>query len=138
MIYSSKTSGLFHDSDLGGELPTDALEISPELHAELLNGQSEFLRISFDTVPPSLVERPPMSAEQLAVIERAWRDGQLAKTDGVVARHRDEQESGLATTLTAEQYTALQVYRRELREWPELTKFPYQEFRPVQPSWIIG
>ena len=33
-------------------------------------------------------------------------------TDGVVTRHRDEVEEGGATTLTAEQYTELQAYRR--------------------------
>ncbi|APC18533.1 phage tail protein [Pseudomonas frederiksbergensis] len=137
MIFSSKTTGLFHDADLGGELPADAFEISPELHAKLLSGQSELIMINFDTEPPSLIARPPMSAEHLADIERAWRDGQLATTDSVVARHRDELESGPTTTLTAEQYAALQVYRRELRDWPQSPDFPSQELRPAQPTWLI-
>lgn len=136
MIYSSKTTGLFHDSDLGGELPADAIEISTDLHTTLLNSQSELIKINFDTEPPSLMERPPMSAEQLAEIERAWRDGQLAKTDGVVARHRDELEGNSATTLTPEQYSDLQVYRRELRDWPEGAEFPLAEHRPAPPLWL--
>ncbi|APC15108.1 phage tail protein [Pseudomonas frederiksbergensis] len=136
MIYSSKTTGLFHDSDLGGELPADALEISRELHAELLSGQSELIKINFDTEPPSLIARPPMSAEHLADIERAWRNGQLATTDGVVARHRDELEGGPSTTLTAAQYTALQVYRRELRDWPQGAEFPLADHRPAAPPWL--
>lgn len=136
MIFSSKTTGLFYDSDLGGEIPADAIEIAPELHATLMNGQTELIMISFDTQPPSLVERPPKSIEQLADIERAWRDGQLASTDGVVARHRDELEGGPATTLTAAQYTALQVYRRELRDWPQGAEFPLAEHRPIAPPWL--
>lgn len=136
MIFSSKTSRSFHDSELGGEIPADAIELAPELHAELMNGQTELIMINFDTEPPSLIERPPMSAEQLADIERAWRDGQLARTDGVVARHRDELESGPATTLTAEQYTALQVYRRELRDWPQGAEFPLVDHRPIAPPWL--
>ncbi|RON56959.1 phage tail assembly chaperone [Pseudomonas frederiksbergensis] len=138
MIYSSKTTGFFHDSDLGGELPADAFEISPELHAELLNGQSQLIKINFDTVPPSLIERPPMPPEQLADFERAWRDGQLAKTDGIVARQRDELEDGGATTLTAEQYAELQVYRRKLRDWPQEAEFPLVDHRPVAPAWLSG
>lgn len=138
MIYSSKTTGFFHDSDLGGELPADAFEISPELHAELMNGQSQLIKINFDTEPPSLIERPPMAPAQLAELERAWRDGQLAKTDGIVARQRDELEGGGVTTLTTEQYAELQVYRRELRDWPQGAAFPLAEHRPVAPNWLSG
>jgi hypothetical protein len=138
MIYSSKTTGLFHDSDLSGELPADAIEISHELHSELLNGQSQLIKINFETEPPSLMERPPMSPEQLADIERAWRDVQLAKTDGLVARQRDELDAGEATTLTAEQYAELQVYRRELRDWPQSAEFPMEAGRPVTPPWLSG
>ncbi|PNB74898.1 phage tail protein [Pseudomonas sp. GW456-E7] len=138
MIYSSKTTGLFHDSDVSSELPADAIEISHELHSELLNGQSQLNKINFDTEPPSLIERPPMSPEQLADIERAWRDVQLAKTDGLVARQRDELDAGEATTLTAEQYAELQVYRRELRDWPQEPEFPLTDHRPLAPSWLSG
>jgi hypothetical protein len=138
MIFSSKTTGLFHDSDIGGELPEDAIEISPELHAELLSGQSDLIRISFDTDPPSLVTRPPMSADQLAEIERTWRDSQLASTDGMVARHRDELEGGGTPTLTPERYTELQAYRQKLRNWPEAGEFPLSEHRPSPPEWLAN
>jgi hypothetical protein len=136
MIYCSKETGLFHDSDLGDDLPSDAIEISRELHAELLNGQSQFLRISFDTYPPALIERPPLQAEQLAELERVWRNAQLLKTDGVVARQRDELEAGGATTFTAERYAELQAYRQELRTWPQGALFPTLEHRPVAPDWL--
>ncbi|MBD0683310.1 MULTISPECIES: phage tail assembly chaperone [unclassified Pseudomonas] len=136
MIYSSKATRLFYDISLGGELPADAIEISVELHQELLNGQMANKTINFDTEPPSLMERPPVPTEQLSEIERGWRAAQLSATDGVVARHRDESESGMSTTLTADQYVALQVYRRQLRDWPQAGQFPMAEHRPVAPLWL--
>lgn len=137
MIYSSKTTGLFHDPDLD-TLPDDAIEISPELHAYLVENQSAIHRINFDTAPPSLIERPPMPYEQLADIERTWREGQLMTSDGFVARHRDELESAGPTSLSAEQYSQLQLYRRQLRDWPQSPDFPNQALRPTQPVWLIA
>jgi len=135
MLFSSKTTGLFHDPDLG-PLPNDAIEISQELHAYLMAGQSATTTIDFDAVPPSLVDRPPMTSEQLADIERSWRDGQLVITDSVVARHRDELESGASTSLTIAQYSELQVYRRALRDWPQGAEFPLEDHRPAMPAWL--
>ena len=135
MIYSSKATGLFHDPDLGS-LPDDAIEISPELHAYLVDNQSATHRINFDTDPPSLIERPPMPYEQLADIERIWREGQLMTTDGFVARHRDELESRVPTSLTTEQYSQLQLYRRQLRDWPQSLDFPQTDHRPLAPPWL--
>lgn len=135
MFFSSKTTGSFHDPDLG-PLPDDAIEISPELHAQLMEGQSAAIKINFDTDPPTLTDRPPLSSEQLAEIEREWRDGLLAKTDSVVARHRDEVESNASTTLTLAQYSGLQVYRTELRAWPQAAEFPQTKHRPAVPLWL--
>ena len=61
---------------------------------------------------------------------------ELSLSDGVVSRHRDEVESGLSTTLTAEQYTALQAYRRQLRDWPQGAEFPLVDHRPIAPPWL--
>lgn len=135
MFFSSKTTGSFHDPDLG-PLPDDSIEISPELHESLMRSQSATLKINFDTDPPSLIERPPMSYEQLADIERTWREGQLMTTDGFVARHRDELESAGPTSLTAEHYSQLQIYRRQLRDWPQSLDFPKTNHRPIAPPWL--
>ena len=135
MLFSSKTTESFHDPDLG-PLPDDAIEISPELHAHLMGSQSATIKINFDSDPPSLVDRPPMSSEQLADIERSWRNGQLAATDSVVSRHRDEMESGASATLLSEQYNELQAFRRQLRDWPQGTEFPLVDHRPVAPPWL--
>jgi hypothetical protein len=77
-----------------------------------------------------------LTPEEAAAIERVWRDARLAATDGVVSRHRDELEEGAATTLTAEQYTALQTYRRQLRDWPQGAEFPQVDHRPIAPLWL--
>ncbi|MNE99140.1 hypothetical protein D3C80_1977680 [compost metagenome] len=72
----------------------------------------------------------------MAAIERRWRDGQLAATDGVVARHRDELEAVATTTLTPAQYSVLQQYRQALRHWPESGEFPLLDHRPPAPLWL--
>lgn len=68
---------------------------------------------------PMTQEPDPLSPEQVAATERAWRGSQLDATDALVQRHRDELEDGANTTLSAGQYQELQAYRRSLREWPE-------------------
>ncbi|KDD65579.1 phage tail protein [Pseudomonas mandelii PD30] len=124
---------LFLGSDNGG------VEITLEEHAALLQGQSDGKRIEADAGgAPVLVDPPLPSPEFFAGVERAWRDGQLAATDGVVSRHRDELEEDLETTLTPTQYTELQAYRRDLRNWPEAGEFPLIEHRPPAPGWLAG
>ncbi|MGH8331314.1 MAG: hypothetical protein ACRER3_08605, partial [Pseudomonas fluorescens] len=89
-------------------IPEDAVEIPYERYKELLDGLSlpGGKRIAVDEEGyPMLIDPPPLSPEFFAAIERAWRDGQLAATDGVVSRHRDEMEEGSETTLTPTQYT---------------------------------
>lgn len=73
---------------------------------------------------PMTQEPDPLSPEQVAATERAWRGSQLDATDALVQRHRDEREDGANTTLSAGQYQELQAYRRSLREWPETEGFP--------------
>lgn len=118
-------------------IPDDAVEITSEHHAALLAGQSEGKVIAWgDDGYPVLVDPLPLTSEAAAVIERVWRDIKLAETDGVVTRHRDEIEEGIAPTLTVEQYAELQVYRRALRSWPETGEFPLSEHRPPAPVWL--
>jgi hypothetical protein len=87
---------------------------------------------------PTLVDAPvhkPTTSE-LGAAERLWRDGQVSATEWLVTRHRDEQDMQLPTTLAAEQFAAVLVYRQALRDWPQDSRFPYSDFRPVAPPWI--
>ena len=138
IYYSSNPRG-FYDSRMHGDnIPEGAKEITEELRWALLDGQSQGKIIREDADGyPVLIEPPPLTPEEVAAIERNWRDAKLATTDGDVTRHRDELEEGTSTTLTAEQYTALQVYRRQLRDWPENGEFPLIDHRPVAPSWLF-
>ena len=122
---------LFLDSDNGG------VTITLEAHRALLDGQTAGQRIVADAQGSPILAAPlGATVEEQKSAERIWRDLQLSLTDGVVSRHRDEVESQMATTLTAEQYTALQLYRQQLRDWPENGEFPLIVHRPAAPSWL--
>ncbi|MGE8178905.1 phage tail protein [Pseudomonas fluorescens] len=137
MFYSADTRGFYSHETHGDTIPLDAVEITDEQYGALLEGQSIGKLITGgEDGYPVLVDPPPQSPEFFAAIERAWRDGQLAVTDGVVSRHRDELEEGSETTLTPTQYAELQAYRRALRNWPEAGEFPLIEHRPSAPPWM--
>lgn len=123
---------LFLDSDNGG------VTITLKAHRALLEGQAAGQRIAADEHGAPMLAAPQGAtlAEQESA-ERIWRDLQLSLSDGVVSRHRDEVESGLPTTLTAEQYTTLQAYRRQLRDWPQGAEFPLVDHRPIAPPWLV-
>jgi hypothetical protein len=137
IYYSSNPRGFYDDRLHGENIPEGAREITSEQHQALLEGQSQGKIIREDADGyPVLIEPRPLTPEEVAAIERNWRDTKLAATDGDVTRHRDEVEEGLTTTLTAEQYRDLQAYRRQLREWPQGEEFPLADHRPVAPTWF--
>lgn len=138
-MFTSKSTRGFYDAEIHTSMPDDVVEISVGDHAELLAGQSEGKVITWgDDGYPVLVDPPPSTADELAAAERFWRDAQLSPTDAIVSRHRDELESGGETTLTAEQYTELQVYRRQLRDWPQGAEFPLADHRPIALPWLAA
>ena len=136
-VFFSPSTAFFYDDQVCSSIPDDVIEYSAEERDTLLALVSHGRRIvAGPDGYPVLVDPPPPSPEFLAEVERAWRDGQLAVTDGVVSRHRDELEEGRETTLTPTQYTELQAYRRALRNWPEAGEFPLIEHRPIAPPWL--
>jgi len=136
MHYSPSKNG-FYDPGFTGQHPIDIVSITTEEHLRLLDGQSNGQIIEAGPEGyPILKDRPAATPEQLAIAERYWRDQQLAETDGIVARHRDEQEEGQNTTLALEEYGQLQSYRRALRNWPEAGEFPLSAHRPQAPAWL--
>lgn len=117
--------------------PDDGVEVSSELYEQLYaeHLQGRVFCAGPDGEPMTKEPDPP-TPEQLAATERAWRGAQLNATDALVQRHRDELEDGANTTLSAEQYQELQVYRHALRQWPETEGFPSTDLRPVAPAWL--
>lgn len=71
-----------------------------------------------------------------AAADRSWRDAQLDATEWQVARHRDEKDIGLETTLSTDQFTDLLAYRQALRDWPAAMAFPDSTSRPRAPAWL--
>lgn len=120
-------------------MPADVVEVAESVWQSLLDELSTSPK-KMSSRPdgyPVLIDPPPLDADELAAVERVWRDAQLALTDPLVSRHRDEIEEGGTTSLTAEQYTDLQAYRRQLRDWPQGSQFPLAEHRPIAPPWLI-
>lgn len=123
--------------DAAGTWPEDAVEVTPDEWAAF--GQ---------VAPPAGMRRgsdaqgrpawiwPTVSVADAVEQERGWRDRQLSVTDALVARHRDQEEAGRATTLTAEEYKSLQGYRLDLRDWPVSPGFPDLSRRPSPPSFL--
>lgn len=144
IFFSSKTLGFYpgelRDSyEVQGAWPDDAIEMTEAeqaLYWCVCPPSGKVLGSLKGR--PSFVNSPALSPEEAAVVERAWRDGELKGSDDIVARHRDQVEAGGATTLTADQYKELQGYRIALRNWPESSGFPVTSKRPNAPAWLAA
>lgn len=138
ILFSPSTCGAYWPHINDQDIPDDAIEYSlgdwTSLLAEL--AQSPKKLVADADGLPVLIDPPRRSGEQLMITEREWRDYELSSTDAIVARHRDELEGEFNTTLTAAQYSQLQIYRHHLRDWPQEDKFPEAEHRPVSPDWL--
>jgi hypothetical protein len=134
ILWAASTRG-FYRTDIHSVLPEDAVEISAEEHAALLDGQAAGNRIvPGEAGRPVLQAPPPPSPERLAANARARRGDLIGKSDGVVTRHRDQVERGGPTTLTPEQYGAWLEYRQALRDVPEQAGFPADIEWPGAPA----
>ncbi|UST91390.1 phage tail assembly chaperone [Pseudomonas siliginis] len=141
VLFSATTKGAYIPGINSTDIPDDVIEIPQSYWFSLLQQlavTAKVIGVRTDNGYPILVDPAPPSTEELADAERRWRTAQLAATDGLVARDRDELEEGAGTTLTTEQYAELQTYRRELRDWPQGSFFPFSEHRPVAPRWLAA
>ena len=77
---------------------------------------------------------PTPTTEQIESEVRSKRDTLLAETDWVVIRHRDEVEEGIPTSLSPEEYSSIQAYRRDLRDITEQSGFPENINWPIPPN----
>lgn len=131
-IYWSSSARSFFDSRINTVLPHDAVEISSDHRDQLLAGEQRNCRIVADVDGRPMLQESSSRASDVAIaVERAWRDSRLLETDAIVARHRDQSEAGIDTTLSKSGYEALQAYRLALRNWPASQGFPSMANRPV-------
>lgn len=142
-FFSPSTTGFFR-SDINGvpesednSLAVDAIEVSGELHEQMLLVRERGGRVVAGKggQPIEAPPVPPTDAEQ-AEKARRWRDNQLAMSEWVVTRHRDEADMNRGTTITTQRFSELLVYRQALRDWPATAGFPGEAVRPQAPTWL--
>ncbi|MEW9903416.1 phage tail assembly chaperone [Pseudomonas putida] len=118
-------------------MPPDVVEISEAVFLAVIANPAPGKIRSHDAAGlPVLIDPPPATADQLAELERQWRDGELAAVTWLRDRHRDQLDVGAVTTLSPEQFNELLQYLQALRDWPQSQAFPDIEQRPVAPPWI--
>jgi len=129
-FYSKQTGG-FYSVDVHGKngIPGDAFELTDEQWLDLLDQQAKGMEIRPGTHGGPVAVAPDPAPGLLT-----QRDNALSDSDWLVARHRDELDVGSGqTSLTDEQYTALQAWRRALRNIKSHPDFPNMTLpeRPV-------
>lgn len=114
-IFFSPASGGFYNDELHGDArPGDAVEITEEEHAALLNGQSRGQRVApGPDGKPTLQAHPPWTAEQV----RARRDAAIIASDWTQAPGA---RSRIGETMAA----AWDAYRQALFDLPAQPGFP--------------
>ncbi|UWS68427.1 phage tail assembly chaperone [Pseudomonas mosselii] len=135
----SPSTELFYSTRIHSEIPVDAIEVSDSEYKNFLIGRNAGQRIVLDNGALVLASPDPeLEMEQVKVRERSWRDAEVASAAWIRDRHRDEQELGIATTLSPEQFAELLGYIQQLRDWPQSESFPHIPQRPVAPPWLAS
>lgn len=107
-------------------IPSDAIEITDEEHAALLDGQSAGkLIVAGADGRPELADPPAPSVDDLAATARSQRDYLLSACDWVVIK---AQETGAAVP------EAWAAYRQALLDITEQTGFPENIAWPAAPQ----
>ena len=127
MIYYSKARGGFFDDAIHDVLPDDVVEISSEVHRQLLDSQCEGKVIVGDDqgYPQSVDPRSLLSPEQLMASLRTSRDSLLAACDWTQMPDSPLSETGRAEWAD---------YRQALRDLPETVTNPATAEWPVAPA----
>lgn len=143
-FYFSPSTTAFFRSDIHGEpgsddcsMPADVLEVASEVFERMLQVREQGGRVIPDEegLPIAAPGLLPTS-DELAEMERRWRDRVISSSEWMVARHRDEVDMGQETQITPDQFSELLRYRQALRDWPTFDEFPDAQRRPLAPSWF--
>jgi hypothetical protein len=116
--YYAASTGGFYRSDIHDAIPADAVEITEDLHTELIEGQSYGKIIAPPDVAhdlPWLADPPPPSLEELAAARRAKILARLAEIDAVSIRPLRAIAQGEATQADRDKLAALDAEAAELR-----------------------
>lgn len=85
---------------------------------------------------PAMVNSVRETESDPAIVARAWRNQELAASQWLVDRDRDEHAAGNPMTLSTDQYHELLDYRQDLRDWPSIANFPKDFSKPLAPVWL--
>ena len=122
MYYSKQTNGFYSHEIHGDNIPADAVEITKEQHAALMQGQFEGKVIAADENGyPALQDPPQPTADQIAETARAERDRLIESVRWRIERHSDELALGSEPT---EPLEPLLQYVQALRDVPQQAGFP--------------
>ncbi|MGR6656052.1 phage tail protein [Pseudomonas mosselii] len=132
--FYSQSTGTTYLIGVHQDIPADALEIPETLYLEVITNRPRDKMLAHD-------ERglPFLIDVQInpAVLEREWRDVEIAKHEWLVSRHRAEIDLRRETTISAERFAELQGYLQVLRDWPLAQSFPDAAERPTPPTWLV-
>lgn len=129
-VYFDPISKGFYQSDIHSEIPPSAIEITDEKRWELIEGQSRGMVIVVNGNEVALQDDEP-TEEDKAVVERLWRDAELARADIELYKVQDSDPKAVGTV------AGWREYRKALRAWPEHEDFPNKEKRPVAPDAVV-
>jgi len=139
MYYSKMTGGFYNEAIHRDSIPADAVQITDDLYESLLAAQSLGQQIGADDdgYPVVVPITPEMHEAERSMDARARRDACIASAMWIVERHRGQEQLGLKTSITAEQYTALLTYQQSLRDWPAQPGWPDIDL-PTEPNWLLS
>jgi hypothetical protein len=80
MFYSATTGGFYDTAIHGDNIPADAVEITTEQHAALLQGQSEGKQIASDeNGRPVMQDQPPITGNALLLSQIATLEATISE-----------------------------------------------------------
>lgn len=122
MFYSKSTNGFYSREIHGDNIPADAVEITADEHAALLEGQSQGKLIQADAKGrPVLADPPAPTDDDLASAVRLKRDALLSACDWTQVADSPVDQS------------AWREYRQALRDVTAQPTFPQSVEWPVMP-----
>lgn len=121
-FYSKSTGGFYTREIHGDNIPADAVEITTEEHAALIEGQSQGRLIQADAKgKPVLADPPAPTDEELASAVRSKRNALLSACDWTQVADAQVDQS------------AWREYRQTLRDVTAQPTFPHSVEWPVAP-----
>jgi hypothetical protein len=135
VFFCAETGGFYPGGPYGDAVGKECVELTQEAYQALRKEIDQGKEIAIVDGWPEAINRV-VPTDQLIAFERGWRDSEIRSTEWLVARHREEQDLGLAPTLAAGQFSELLSYRQVLRDWPQTATFPSAGLRPIAPPWI--